>query len=284
MTKQALDLKKIRQVSFSTTAYFREEHPKKQIYLHHTVGHPNPTGSINSWISGNLRVATAFLIAGTPYPTDKGHFDGEIFQCFASKYWALHLASHGAHNKIPTQFKTLENTRMLEKGAIGIEICNAGWLTYENGKFLSTFGREIPKDQVVEYSTPFRGKRFYHRYSDAQIESLRQLLRFLCDRYNINDAYQEDLWDISVNALSGKAGIFNHTSVRSDKSDCHPQPELVQMLKELYLGDEPDTTDQTTENYYTAADLKENPDLENPNSSHYQRIAGIIKDDPNNKS
>ena len=41
------------------------------------------------------------------------------------------------------------------------------------------------------------------------------------------------MWDISENALSGQPGIFTHTSVRSDKTDCHPQPELVRMLIEL---------------------------------------------------
>ena len=41
------------------------------------------------------------------------------------------------------------------------------------------------------------------------------------------------MWDISENALRGDEGIFTHASVRSDVTDCHPQPEFVRMLMEL---------------------------------------------------
>jgi hypothetical protein len=41
------------------------------------------------------------------------------------------------------------------------------------------------------------------------------------------------MWNISKNALEGKSGIYSHTSVRTDVFDCHPQPELVRMLREL---------------------------------------------------
>ena len=41
------------------------------------------------------------------------------------------------------------------------------------------------------------------------------------------------MWDISDKALAGEAGVWTHVSFRTDKSDCHPQPELIQMLKSL---------------------------------------------------
>ena len=41
------------------------------------------------------------------------------------------------------------------------------------------------------------------------------------------------MWEVSQDALCGKPGIYTHVSFRKDKSDCHPQKELIQMLKEL---------------------------------------------------
>jgi N-acetylmuramoyl-L-alanine amidase len=232
--KAKLDLTAIVQDKLSPKEYFAEEFPKQQIYLHHTVSHPSPINSIQYWRQEPYRIGTAFLVAGKPYPADK-HKDGAIYQCFSSKHWSYHLASHFSGNKIPNKYKTMEVTRKLEKGAVGIEICNAGWLTWENGKFYSSFRTVIPEDQVIEYVDKYRGQRFFHKYTDAQIEMTRQLLVFLCDTYKIPKDYQPDMWDISENCLSGKPGIFTHTSVRSDKTDCHPQPELVRMLMELSI-------------------------------------------------
>ena len=54
---------------------------------------------------------------------------------------------------------------------------------------------------------------------------------FWNDRYNIPLEYNQDMWDVSINALKGAPGIWTHVSYRSDKSDCHPQPELIEMLQ-----------------------------------------------------
>ncbi|MFT5914800.1 MAG: hypothetical protein ACJAWV_000790 [Flammeovirgaceae bacterium] len=231
--KTKLDLSRITLDRLNTREYFQDVNDKKQIYLHHTVSHPSPVNDINSWRSLPYRIGTAILVAGKPYERENYYEDGAIYQTFSSKYWAYHLASHSRANQIPKKYKTVSNTRMLERGSIGIEICNAGWLSWENGKFYSTFRTVIPEDEVIEYVDKYRNKRFYHKYTEAQIETVRQLIVFFSEVYDIPTDYQTDMWDISENALSGKPGIFTHTSVRSDKTDCHPQPELVKMLMEL---------------------------------------------------
>jgi hypothetical protein len=43
------------------------------------------------------------------------------------------------------------------------------------------------------------------------------------------------MWEVSKEALKSVPGIWSHTSVRSDKSDCHPQLELIAMLKSLQI-------------------------------------------------
>jgi len=56
---------------------------------------------------------------------------------------------------------------------------------------------------------------------------------FWNEKYKIPLDYNPTMFDVSQEALSGKAGIWSHTSFRKDKSDIHPQPELIQMLKSL---------------------------------------------------
>lgn len=208
---QKLDIKKIVQVKFPESQYYKEEVAKKQIVIHHTVSGPDATVVFEGWASNPERVATAFVISA----------DGTIVQGFASKYWAHHLG-----------LKKSNNTA-LNKAAIAIEVCNWGGLTTKDGKYYSAFNREVPADQVIDYGKKWRGYRYFHKYTPQQIESLRQLLVYLSDKFSITKTYNADMWDISANALSGKNGIYTHVSYREDKSDMHPQPELITMLQSL---------------------------------------------------
>jgi hypothetical protein len=55
----------------------------------------------------------------------------------------------------------------------------------------------------------------------------------LVETYNIPKDYKKDMWDISRSALSGSPGIYTHVSFRKDKSDCHPQEELIDLIQSL---------------------------------------------------
>ena len=206
-----LDTSKILQVKFPETQYYKEEHPKKQVVIHHTVSGSNPTNVINAWITNTERVATAFVIGG----------DGTIAQAFSSKHWAHHLG-----------LKKPNNT-LLNQQSVGIEVCNWGGITEKDGKFYTAYNKEISKDLIIDYGKTWRGYRYFHKYTAVQIESLRQLLVYLCDTYKISKEYHPTMWDLNTDALSGKNGVFTHVSYRADKSDMHPQAELVEMLKGL---------------------------------------------------
>lgn len=210
----ALDLSKIVQVNFPEAQYFPQAFPKKQICLHHTVSGPNGARIFEGWAANTDRVATALVVAG----------DGTIYQGFKSEHWAHHLG-----------LKTSNNTA-LNQASIGIEVCNWGALTLKDGKYYSAFGQEIPAAEVIDYGQPWRGAQYFQRYTAAQIESTRQLVVFLCDKYGIPKDYNEDIFDINQRALNGEAGIFTHVSYRTDKSDMHPQPELKAMLAGLKAG------------------------------------------------
>ena len=206
----------IKQVDFPATQYFKQETAKKQIYLHHTAGGGDAERVFRHWASSRERIATCVTVGA----------DGLIAQGFSSKYWAWHLGV--SQKEFSRQGIPYQN---LNKSSIGIEICNFGYLKEKNGKFVNYVGREIPMKNVTKLDEPFKGFLFWQSYTKEQIESVRQLLLYWNEVYEIPLDYNEDIWGLSKRALAGEPGVFTHNSVRKDKSDVYPHPELIEMLK-----------------------------------------------------
>lgn len=212
----------IKQIDFPEDQYIKEENKKSQIYLHHTAGNSNAEDVFKYWAKNQERIATCVAISGD------GAVDGQIVQGFSSKYWAFHLGlKESTFQKYGVSYKSLDRV------SIGIEICNWGQLTAKDGKFYNYVNREVPSSQVHELDKPFKGFKYFHNYTDAQIESVRQLLIMWNEKYGIPIKYNEDIWDISKRALNGESGIFTHNSVRLDKVDVYPHDKLIEMLKSL---------------------------------------------------
>ena len=212
----------IKQVQFPETQYIKEEHPKKQIYLHHTAGNASGENTFKYWAGNKERIATCVSISGP------GDVDGLIVQGFSSKHWAFHLGlKESTFNRFGLPYQSLDRI------SIGIEICNWGQLVPKNGKFINYVGKPVPEDQICVLDKPFKGHKYFHNYSDAQIESTRKLLLLWKERYGIPLTYKESIWDISKDALAGVPGVYTHNSVRTDKIDVYPHPKLIQMLKSL---------------------------------------------------
>ena len=213
-----LDIQAIKQVRLSDNQYFAEASLKTQIYLHHTAGNGNAEGVSRYWNGNDSRIATAFIIGE----------NGTIVQCFSSKHWAWHLgidqedfARNGAKYS------------NLNKLSVGIEVCNWGYLKKKGDKFYNYAGGVVNPSYVTELETPYKGYKYWYKYSDAQIESLRQLVVYLCDTYDIPKDYRSEIWAIDKEAFKGNKGIFTHNSVRKDKSDMYPCPRVIEMLKNL---------------------------------------------------
>ncbi len=231
----ALDTTKIKQVQLKEDQYKKEDCTslKKQLVIHHTAGGANAENVILGWGMNSEDVATAFVIAGKPSATST-YKDGDIFQAFGSKYWAYHLAFSKSTNKVPVAYHDFKHETKIAKASIGIEVCNWGGLTKDaNGVYWNYLNKPFPASEVIELTTPFRGFTYYHAYTDAQIAALKELILYLCDKFNIPKTYNADMWDINLRALNGDAGIFTHVSYRSDKCDMSPQPKLIEMLKSL---------------------------------------------------
>jgi len=217
-----LNLKEIITVDFPTDQYIRESHDKNQIVIHHTVSGQGVNGDIAWWRQTADRVGTAIIVG----------WDGKIYQCFGSKYWAYHLG-----------LKT-KNNKELNKKSIGIEIDAWGGLVRTNRQWYpAKWDKELKKHvantrvapikNVQVYEEGFKGFYGFEKYTDAQIEAVRQLLVYWNKRYDIPLDYNPTMFNISQEALSGKSGIWSHTSFRSDKSDCYPDERLIAMLKSL---------------------------------------------------
>jgi N-acetyl-anhydromuramyl-L-alanine amidase AmpD len=213
-----LDIQAIKQVRLKDNQYFAESSPKTQIYLHHTAGNGNAEGVSRYWNGNDSRIATAFIIGE----------NGTIVQCFSSKHWAWHLgidqedfARNGAKYS------------NLNKLSVGIEVCNWGYLKKKGDKYYNYAGGVVNPSYVTELETPYKGYKYWYKYSDAQIESLRQLVEYLCETYDIPKDYRSEIWAIDKEAFKGTKGIFTHNSVRKDKSDMYPDPRVIKMLQNL---------------------------------------------------
>jgi hypothetical protein len=181
----ALDINKIIQHKLNVGQFFEEEHPKSQFYLHHTAGNSNPFICVDGWNQNTERIGTAFVIAGKPKIGETKYKDGDIIQCFSSKHWCYHLG-------VPKETFTKYGIKYqpLDKTSIGVELCNWGQVTKQpNGTFKNYVGGVVPNEDVVDLGKEFRGFRYYHAYSDAQLNSLRDLIIYLCDKYKISKKY-----------------------------------------------------------------------------------------------
>ena len=202
-------------------------------FIHHTAGWDNPFNTISSWNRDKRgRVATQYVIGGTNVKGKEAKYDGVVVECFPNNYLGWHLGKVG-------NFK-------ISKMSGGVELNNFGYLTKSGGKYYTYVNTEVKEEFVCDLGYTFRGKRYWHAYSDKQIESLRLLLLHLKDIYPKMDLVNgipkllkdgvdpKDAFEFNEDAYNAKQfGLWSHTSVRKDKFDCFPQPELVEMLKNL---------------------------------------------------
>ncbi len=216
--------------------YFPQYFDKDAIFLHHTAGGPSPYATIDWWNhpASTKGIGTAFVIGGRTL-FDGREDDGKILRAFPEYYWAYHLGLRASMNP---------NHRH-HKRSIGIEICSYGPLQrQDDGQFYAVFdhGSRVdmklcPADQVIDLGYEWRGSRYYQRYTDAQIESTRQLILHLAYFFNIpieDRVYGRGWFERTDEPIENRPGIFTHVHVRDDKTDCFPQPEFIDMLNGLY--------------------------------------------------
>lgn len=215
-----------------------EKTSKNQVYLHHTAGSASASNVVNGWNKDSLgRVATSVVIAGKGASNDK---DGEIIQCFDPHKWASHLGLASKHFPSGIPYKNLD------KNSLAIEICNWGQLTKgyytKNGakvkgdaeKYYNYLGGVVNKEDVCDLGFDYKGYRYFHKYTDAQIESTKKVLLSWKKVFGLDLTYNyKQMFELSNKAFKGDKGLYSHNSVRKDKWDVYPCPRLIKMLESL---------------------------------------------------
>lgn len=232
----------IKEKFLPTGQYLAGPTKKEWFFLHHTAGWHNPYATIDAWANDDRgAVATEFVLGGPSIKGNEDKFDGEVVRCIPNNGYGWHL---GTGNNV------------MHRNSIGVEVCNFGQLTkggYYKGtawvklnpdKFYTYVGTEAHPSQIVELSQPFRGFKFWHKYSDKQIESLKDLILYVADKHAIDvrkglielikkegEFKAFDKMDVAM--CTNTKGMWSHTNVLRGKVDMFPQEELVQMLLSL---------------------------------------------------
>jgi N-acetyl-anhydromuramyl-L-alanine amidase AmpD len=208
---------------------------KEYIFLHHTSGWSNPYATIDDWNRDSRgRIGTHFVIGGIDIKTGDAKHDGRILKCIPDEYFAWHLGST-SKDKISMH---------MHVHSVGIEICNMGYLTQKGNAYYTYTGARVHEKYVEDLGFNFRGFRYWHKYTDEQIDSTYALINTLQRKYNIDIAKGlkgmiekigvQKAFDFDQSARDGKIkGLLSHTNVRKDKTDVSPQKNLVEMIKSL---------------------------------------------------
>lgn len=218
--------------SVSNDCYYGTESEKKQIYLHASLFCTNPYRLIDHYSTNNksyYKTAPSFIVSfKSTNPTDN-YTDGTIIQLYQSKYWSHHL-----HLKQSHLVQGGPGIDLLSRESISVELCSWGPLIETEHGICSSTGIYIDNDDIYEFSTPYRGYKFYHKYSEGQIEGLRKLLTLINKKWNIDIKFKGNgIFNVDRRALMGQNGVYCHNSVRPDIVDISPQTHLVEMLNSL---------------------------------------------------
>ena len=199
---------------------------KEYLFLHHTAGWNNPYKTVDNWGRDNRgQIATEFVLGGPSVKGNDDKYDGVLLQCIPNGGYGWHLGKNGSQH--------------MHIHSVGIEVCNFGYV--KDGKTYA--GTPVVESQIVTLPESFRGHKTWHRYSDKQIEVLRQWILYIAERDNIDvrkglvdevKRYGAKGFEFNENAYYGRVkGMWTHTNTRKDKVDMFPQPELIDMLLSL---------------------------------------------------
>ncbi len=133
------------------------------LVIHYTAGRDAESSA--RYLCGDVK-ASAHLVIGR---------DGAIFQLvpFNTISWHAGVSAYGARQG-------------MNQYSIGIELDNAGILQKTGNEFKAWFGRSYPENEVL-YATHRNESQpaYWHSYTEAQIETCRQVCELLISKYGI---------------------------------------------------------------------------------------------------
>jgi len=189
----------------------RSGHQIEMIVVHYTAS-GSGTGTVSWFKNPQSGVSAHYII----------DHDGKILQLVKDGDTAWHA---GLPGDLARDDAIRPNPR-----AIGIEIVNWGPLEKRDNKYYNWTGNEH-QGQVVE-----AGGEYWEPYTEAQYESLIELISYLCKRYSVPIQYpsrgpatyyerSQDLADFS--------GILGHSAINIGKSDPGPHFDWNRLMDGL---------------------------------------------------
>ena len=193
--------------------YFTSGGVKNGICLHHTCG-GTAASTIEWWKKDGQNVGTAFIV-------DR---DGTIYQAFDAKGWAFQFGLKWGDPARTT----------FEKRFIGIEIASEGGLIESGGNlycFNTVSARTLKKrEETFDYGKPYRDYRYFDKYEQAQIDSVVELVNYLCDTFAVERKIPSGYKNYCGEKLKDFKGVIGHVNVRDDKSDPLPDDSFWQRV------------------------------------------------------
>ena len=212
----------------STSEYLKKPGKNEYFFLHHTAGGDNPYKCIDNWNRDSRgRVATEFVLGGQNYRNGNDEYDGIMVQAFPESGYGWHLGKTGSG--------------YMNRHSVGLEICSIGYLDDDHKSYV---GRTADYSQVITLDEPFRRKKYWHKYSDKQIEEVEKLIRYVGERDQIDMRIGLKQWikkygptkafGFHQDACDGKVkGLLSHTNVRKTKMDVYPDPRLIDVIMSI---------------------------------------------------
>jgi hypothetical protein len=224
--------------------YYAGPTKKRWLFLHHTAGWDSPYLTVSGWAADTRgQVATEFILGGPSIKGTSSEFDGVLVQAFPEGGYGWHLGT---------------GNDAMHRESVGIEVCNLGpltkggyfkwdvatkknvWIALKAESYYTYVGTEAHPSQITELAKPFRGYKFWHRYSDKQVQVLKDWIIYIGNRDNI-DVRKGLIEQIKVNGVDAfdkvdiplcnkTPGMWLHTNVQAGKVDLFPQQEVVDML------------------------------------------------------
>lgn len=195
------------------------------IIIHYTGGPAK--AAINSFTNPRTKVSAHLVVAR----------DGSITQLvpFDTVAWHAGKSSYNGRSGF-------------NKYSIGIEVENAGVLKKSGEVYRSWFGATYEPSEVIEATHRNQVEpKYWHTYTEEQINTVKDICRLLIDNYNIKQILGHE--EISPNRKTDPGPAFPLDRLREellqgDRDVDEPEetpPEGRVMIKKLNIRTEPDT-------------------------------------------
>jgi len=224
--------------------YFPGTFQKRWLIFHHTAGWENAKATVDFWSNDGASIATEFVVGGLHISgKDTGH-DGMTVRCMPKGSYAWHTAT---------------GNTVMHRESIGVEICSMGGLTkggfyrFANGKnvwvdgqantYYTAYGNPVSDSEVFDLGWNYRFHRYFHKYSDKQIEQCKLIAEYCRDEHGIDikeglaKLIRKDGVEKAFGYILGHVdsvpGIYTHGNVFQGKNDIYPDPRFIEMILSL---------------------------------------------------